>query len=329
MTTHAAIIGKFDPPHLGHKLMINAARKAFSKVTVYVSDDYERVSTIAQRIQILKAAFPDCLIRQICTLPNEPSSVDEFGTSLDETFLKQWADYLKTNTSQLTHIVSSDKYGKELARLAGVTWIPIDPNREIVKVSATDIRADMRKMWHWLMPETRSMLTRRIAIVGPESVGKSTLANALAKEFNTIAVSEWGRTYSEAKDNILTEQNFQTIFSMSSIIADCAYENANFIAFQDTDAATTNLFKSVYLDDYKDDCELAKILDAKISAYIVLAPTVSFVQDGTRLTEMRRQQMYDKILHNVQASGKPYIEIDDNIYTTRFNKAKEWITNDY
>ena len=38
---------------------------------------------------------------------------------------------------------------------------------------------------------------KRLTLLGPESVGKTTLAERLAKRFDTELVREYGRTYDE------------------------------------------------------------------------------------------------------------------------------------
>src|SRR5438105_15460655 len=48
-----------------------------------------------------------------------------------------------------------------------------------------------------LAPNVRACLVKRVAIVGAESTGKTTLAEELARHFDTVWVPEYGREYTE------------------------------------------------------------------------------------------------------------------------------------
>src|SRR5207237_9711620 len=48
-----------------------------------------------------------------------------------------------------------------------------------------------------LAPNVRACLVKRVAIVGAESTGKTTLAEKLARYFQTVWVPEYGREYTE------------------------------------------------------------------------------------------------------------------------------------
>lgn len=334
MKTTAVMLGKFRGPHLGHAFAIKTAIARFDNVVIVVSDDDESFISIHDRVQILRKAFPLIAVMAVDRLPNDPGELDEQGIALDKDFIKNWAYALKGYVLpyKLTHIVSSDRYGKELAEYAEVKWFPIDPDRETFNISATKIRND-NKYFSYLMPEARSALTKRIAIVGAESTGKSTMMRYMSKMYDTVGVHEWGRSLCEAKDNKLATQDFQDIMYTQARMNNIAFENASHLAFQDTDAFTTYNFLDLYTEataNYKEQLRSnANYFDKQISAYIVLAPTVPFVQEGTRTSEHIRAKMHQNILKNVIKSGKPYILIDSNSYSNRFNKAYEWVNKYY
>lgn len=53
---------------------------------------------------------------------------------------------------------------------------------------------------------------RKIAVVGPESTGKSTVSHALAEHFGTVCVPEYARHYCEGLDRQYTLQDEINIF---------------------------------------------------------------------------------------------------------------------
>lgn len=59
--------------------------------------------------------------------------------------------------------------------------------------------------------ETHDKLVR-IAVVGPESTGKSTVADAIAKHFDTVCVPEYARAYCEGLNRQYTLQDELNIF---------------------------------------------------------------------------------------------------------------------
>ena len=62
------------------------------------------------------------------------------------------------------------------------------------------------------MEKTISHQLIKIAIVGPESTGKSTLAAAIAQTFNTLWVKEFAREYCEQLNNDCTLADELAIF---------------------------------------------------------------------------------------------------------------------
>ena len=55
------------------------------------------------------------------------------------------------------------------------------------------------------------MSIKKIAVIGPESTGKSTLSEALAKELNTVYVPEYARTYLEQLNRPYNESDLLEI----------------------------------------------------------------------------------------------------------------------
>ena len=80
----------------------------------------------------------------------------------------------------------------------------IDEGRRINPVSGTAIRADVAGNWHELAPAVRAWLTARVVVLGAESTGSTTLAEALADRLGTLWVPEYGREHSVIREGGLT-----------------------------------------------------------------------------------------------------------------------------
>jgi nicotinamide riboside kinase len=59
------------------------------------------------------------------------------------------------------------------------------------------IRADPLGHWEYLAPAVRAWYALRVAVVGAESTGTTTLARSLAANYHTEWVPEYGREYCE------------------------------------------------------------------------------------------------------------------------------------
>ena len=67
-------------------------------------------------------------------------------------------------------------------------------------ISATAIREDPWANWRYLGPGVRAWYARRVCLMGAESTGKTTLAEALARVYDTVWVPEYGRPYTVSKN---------------------------------------------------------------------------------------------------------------------------------
>jgi NadR type nicotinamide-nucleotide adenylyltransferase len=75
----------------------------------------------------------------------------------------------------------------------------------------------------------------RIAIIGPESTGKSTLAVKLAEHFKAICIPEFARTYLENKTEKYSQSDIDFIAQKSLEIAETTEEKHLGFIFYDTD----------------------------------------------------------------------------------------------
>jgi hypothetical protein len=78
-------------------------------------------------------------------------------------------------------VFSSESYGEPFADALGARHVAVDPARRRFPVSGTAVRADPAAHWHLLGPPARAYLTPRVAVVGAESTGTTTLVRALAE----------------------------------------------------------------------------------------------------------------------------------------------------
>jgi HTH-type transcriptional repressor of NAD biosynthesis genes len=327
----AVTVGKFMPPHKGHQLMIDMGSAMVDKLVVIVGGNETDVIPLSKRVEWLKEHYAANqkveIVKYVDSIPM--GEVDENGTCIDEDFWDAWTDVFAAYNP--THFVSSDMYGKEAARRLGARWIPVDPYRETVNISGTKIREDYIENMDFIMDVAQPYFKKKVVIVGAESSGKSTMVKKLSKLFFNEAYSpEYGRILSEVKGNDLDKEDFDNIIIGQKKLNDAVARKVDEVYFVDTDAAVTHLFARKYLPEGPDMPSYIKdVVDDNAALYLLLAPTVKWVDDGTRVMgdQDERQKFYDDLKAIYDAAGKNYVEILDESYTTRYAACVSAVLN--
>jgi NadR type nicotinamide-nucleotide adenylyltransferase len=221
-------------------------------------------------------------------------------------------------------VFSSEAYGPELARRFGAVHVPVDPERACFPVSGTAVRADPVGCWRFLSPPVRAYLTRRIAVVGAESTGTTTLARALAAHYRergrpwsaTRWVPEYGRTYCEEKvaraktdwigDLTWDSAEFTLIAERHLALTEAAARSGSPVLICDTDALATLLWHERYVGGPAPRVEA--VLDrAPADLWILTSDEgIAFEQDGWRDGEHVRSAMTGRFAAELSDRGLPH-----------------------
>jgi NadR type nicotinamide-nucleotide adenylyltransferase len=191
-----------------------------------------------------------------------------------------------------------DNFADELARYfrerepthQPVKHVLVDRDRLQLPVSGTVLRQNIHACREWLSPEVYASFVQRVCLLGGESSGKSSLAEALAREFQTVHVAEFGRELWEANSGILTFDDLQRIAEVQVRREDEAVLRANRYVFCDTTPLTT-LFYSQHLFG-KAGRSLERFAQRAYDLTILCAPDFPFIQDGTRQEERFRERQH-------------------------------------
>ena len=130
------IVGRFDPPHLGHSSMIASALARVDRLVVYVNCSMERDAAPGElRVTWLAEEHPDVEVRAVRHDLATDWNDDELWARWIALFREHWPH------PEGPHAVfSSDHYVSGIADRLGASPVMVDPDRVQVPISATQIR---------------------------------------------------------------------------------------------------------------------------------------------------------------------------------------------
>lgn len=147
----------------------------------------------------------------------------------------------------------------------------------------------------------------RIALLGAESTGKSTLAAALAQHYQTVWVPEYLREFVEVHQR--TPQAHEQILIARTQIAreDAAVAQANRYLFCDTTPLMTALYSEFYFGTA--DAALRELArEHRYDRTIVAEPSNPWVADGLqRESDSVRQEIHRRLLQQLDNERVEYL----------------------
>jgi len=145
------IVGRFNPPHLGHSYMIEWSAQRVDRLVVFVNTrDGELVPGE------LRAAWLAELHPTVTVVEVHHDLETDFGNE------ELWARWMVLFRSRWPHesgpdvIFSSDPYVDGIAARFGATPVVVDADRVTVPISATQIREAPADHLHRLAPAVRA-----------------------------------------------------------------------------------------------------------------------------------------------------------------------------
>jgi HTH-type transcriptional repressor of NAD biosynthesis genes len=292
---------------------------------------------VAQRRQWLGARFAshECLViddawlREACaarSLACQPIPRNDEADAVQQHFLA-WLlrDVLQR---QPDAIFCSEAYGPPCAAVLSqalglpVQAVVVDLEREQLSIRATQIRARPELAREWLAPEVRAAFVRRVVLLGGESTGKTTLAQALATQLQTTWVAEYGRELWELQGGQLSEADLLRIARTQVHREEAAIAEAADWLVCDTSPLTTLGYSDWMFG--RADTALASLAERHYDAVLLCLPDFNFVQDGTRRDEAFRQQQHAWYLAQVTHMNTPCLPLGGPL-AKRLHAAAQWL----
>jgi len=188
--------------------------------------------------------------------------------------------------------------------------VRVDAGRIVNPVSGTAIRSDLARHWFELGPAVRASLARRVVVLGAESTGTTTLADALGAHYGTVVVPEYGRTYSaERTPGPWRSDEFRCIADRHRADEARAARTAPVpLIIGDTDVLATAVWHERYVGAPAPDLVRCAAGHRPI-LYLLTGDEIPFVQDGTRDGEHIRAQMAERFREVLAAGDVPWLEV--------------------
>lgn len=294
------VIGKFLPPHRGHRFLIETALSRCDRAVVIIcgkpTDPIPPESRHAWLVELIPAA--------------EIMLIDD---RYDENDSRIWAENTIGWLGRSPDAVfTSEDYGDRYAALMGSHHVMVDRARIRIPCSGTAVRNDPWAMGEYLDPLVRAWFVKRIVIVGAESTGTTTLAMDLAAALETCWVAEYGREYSADKQS-RGELNWDTaefiaIGKEQTHRENVAAREANRFLICDTNAFATTLWHRRYMGG-DDPAVTAMGAACYADLYFLTGDEIPFVQDGLRDGEHLRHDMHLWFEQALAAHQTPWVTL--------------------
>lgn len=320
---HGLVIGKFYPPHAGHHHLVRVASRAAERVTVVVMASSVESLSLADRVAWMREVHANDANVTIAGIRDD-HPVDLESDDIWRAHVRLMEEGARSVTYEpIDAVFTSERYGDELGRRLGARHILVDLERAEHRVSGTSVRADPVAHWELLAPCVRGHLAWRVIVVGAESTGKTTLAEAIAARLRA-----WGGAFARATwvpevGREVTAHKLAALGPGASMEAlswgtqdfvDIAREQARREALAardgapvllcDTDAFATGIWHERYRG------ERSSAVDALGEAHpfhlylLTHHDDVGFEQDGLRDGEHVRAWMTDRFVARLDASGR-------------------------
>lgn len=313
----AFVFGKFLPFHKGHEAMIRFALTKCDFLTVLICcSDKEEIPDKIRKGWIEKT-FQGHENVDVQTYNYKEEDLP--NTSVTSQIVSNlWSAKFKEILPDCDLIITSEDYGFLVASFMDIRHIPFDIPKKLFPVSSSAIRSDLFVNWRYLPHSVKPYFAIKVAVLGTESTGKTTLSGRLAKHFNCALVSEAGRDLI-ADSNTFSFNDLHIVAREHANRIEKAVCDDHPLIIIDTDIHITKSYsKFKFGKELEVDDEIYKWNQSNL--YLYLTNEVGYEQDGTRLSKTDRDLLDAFHREVLKRCGIDYVEISGN-WEERFSKA--------
>jgi HTH-type transcriptional repressor of NAD biosynthesis genes len=321
MMTHRGLtLGKFAPLHKGHQLLIETALAEMDEVVVMIYDCPETTAIpLPIRAHWIRQLYPKVQVMEAWEGPTEVGDTPKIKQA-HEAYILQ-----RLQGVPITHFYCREFYGEHVSQALGahnrlVDWTPHSTWQErcAVPISATQIRADPYQHRRFLDPLVYRDLIMNVVFLGAPSTGKTTLAAALAEEFQTVWMPEYGREYWETHqvNRRLTLEQLEAIAIGHLEREEDYLSQANRYLFTDTNALTTLQFARDYHGTATAGLhQLADRCAARYDLVFLCDTDIPYADTWDRSGEVQRQVFQKRMISDLLIRKTPFFTVRGDLKT--------------
>ncbi len=285
MTTTGVILGKFMPPHEGHVALVRTASYLVDRLTIILSASDKDPISPSVRKSWMESLFPEAVVI-VVNNGAEPVASDS----------PDWGPIIRGfHPEAIDRVIGSEDYIVELAKALNAQHFILDPMWMAFPANSVEVREDPFNHWKSIPDYVRPYFQKRLTLVGPESTGKSYMADILAQKFGGPYVPEYGRPYEKYR----TPGDYRAEELHFIVDGHVAHRKtlslkAGPILFEDTDPLLTAVWAEMLLGHSLPD------LEARIELpdhYLLLDANAPWEEDPLRYygKQELRQKFFTKI----------------------------------
>ena len=160
------------------------------------------------------------------------------------------------------------------------------------------------------IPKQSTADSLRIVIFGPESCGKSTLAQQLAAHFDTVWVPEYMRPYLQEKLDTtglkISKDDLIPIARGQMMAENAAAESANKLLFCDTDLLQLEVYSKYYYEGFVPKALTAAVDQNIYYHYLLVNIDIPWVKDDLRDRPEERLTLFRIFEDTLKSRDIPY-----------------------
>jgi HTH-type transcriptional repressor of NAD biosynthesis genes len=313
----AFVFGKFLPFHKGHEAMISFALTKCDFLSVLVCCDNEENIAGDVRKNWIETSFANTKNIAIKVLHYDNRllpNTSETSASVSEI----WSIEFKKLYPDYNLLITSEPYGELVAGFMGIQHIAFDLDKTRHPISASIIRNDLSANWYYLPAAVKPYFAIKVAILGAESTGKTTLTEQLAKHFNCSYVLEAGRELIPDSTKF-TFGDLHLVANEHARRIDEAILGDSPLIIIDTDIHIT---KSYAKFTFNRELPVVNYVyqTNKANLYLYLNNDAPYYQDGTRLSKVDRD-LLDQCHRDILTDHQVKLVEISGTWQNRFERA--------